>query len=127
MQITERRRRRSEQVVQALSYQLSHLSEQEQLTAFVLVDRDGLLVAAAPSEIDAEALSAICPLLHHGAASSEEVVAILGHHQDKALVLQPLLVQEEQMFLFSVGEESGANRAVAQAAGGVHRIFKMFS
>jgi predicted regulator of Ras-like GTPase activity (Roadblock/LC7/MglB family) len=128
MQTTiERRRKRSEQVVEALSYQLSHVKEREQLKAFVLVDRDGLLVAAAPSEIDPEALSAICPLIHYGSASQEELAAVLGRHQKEAIVLQPLSIQGEQMFLFSIGEASQANRAVQDAESGVQRIFKMFA
>src|SRR5687767_5921748 len=122
---TERRRQRSEQVIEALSYQLSHVKEQERLLAFVLVDRDGLLVAAAPSELDAEALSAICPLIHHGDASPEELAAVLGKHRQEQFMLMPLQLQEEELFLFSVGDAVRSNRALQHAESGVRRIFKM--
>src|SRR5690349_14729554 len=100
---TERRKQRSEKVVEALSYQLSHVQEEEGLLAFVLADRDGLLVAAAPSMVDAEALSALCPLLYRGEAGAPELNLILGD-ADAKVALLPLYVQEEELFLFSVGK-----------------------
>jgi predicted regulator of Ras-like GTPase activity (Roadblock/LC7/MglB family) len=125
---TERRRRRSEKVVEALSYQLSHVKEQEQLLAFVLADRDGLLVASAPSSIDGEALSALCPLLHRGEAGAQELRWVLGEHQDAKVAWLSVQVNDEELFLFSVGESDAvAKRAVQQAGGGVQRIFTMFS
>jgi hypothetical protein len=125
---TERRKRRSEKVVEALSYQLSHVKEEEGLLAFVLADRDGLLVAAAPSMVDAEALSALCPLLYRGEAGTPELNWILGENSNAKVALLPLHVQEEELFLFSVGEtDVVAMRSVQQAEGGVQRIFTLFS
>jgi predicted regulator of Ras-like GTPase activity (Roadblock/LC7/MglB family) len=125
---TERRQRRSEKVVEALSYQLSSLKEQEKLLAFVLADRDGLLVAAAPSSVDGEALSALCPLLSRGEAGRSELAWVLGEHQGLKVALLSLLVNDEELFLFSVGATNEVtNRAVQQAEGGVQRIFTLFS
>ena len=128
MLATERRQRRSEKVVEALSYQLSHVKEQEQLLAFVLADRDGLLVASAPSSIDGEALSALCPLLHQGEVGAPELEWVLGEHHSAKVALLPLLVNEEELFLISVGAtDEVAKRAAQQAEGGIQRIFTLFS
>jgi hypothetical protein len=128
MLATERRQKRSEKAVEALSYQLSSLKVQEQLLAFVLADRDGLLVAAAPSSVDGEALSALCPLLHRGEVGVLELDWVLESHRGAKVALLPLFLEEEELFLFSVGAtDEAVNRATQQAAGGVQRIFTMFS
>ena len=124
----ERRRQRSEKVVEALSYQLSFVKEQEQLLAFVLADRDGFLVASAPSSIDGEALSALCPLLKRGEAGAPELRWALGEHYGAKMALLSLQVHDEELFLFSVGAtDEVAKRAAQQAEGGVQRIFTLFS
>jgi predicted regulator of Ras-like GTPase activity (Roadblock/LC7/MglB family) len=119
----ERRRLRSELVQEALSYQLAHIQDRESLRAFVLVDRDGLLVAAAPTPLDVEALSALCPLLLRGEASPRDIEAALGGEGELATALLPLSVRGEELYLLSIarGGES-AQRAVRGAASGVERI-----
>lgn len=122
----ERRRRRSQKVLEALSFQLTALQEQEDLLAFVLADRDGLLVAAAPSSLDVEVLSALCPMVSRGEASPEEISSVVAHPNAFPALLS-LKTSSEELYLFSVGKSpERANRAAQSAEGGIYRILKMF-
>ena len=60
---TERRRRRSEITLEALTHQLEHIFEQESLHNFTLADERGLVVAQAGSRHESEVLAAYSPML----------------------------------------------------------------
>ena len=112
----ERRLRRSERVGMALTYQLEHVQAEEALRAFVLADRSGLLVAAGPTALDVEELSALCPLVAVGRVHPSAVAGTPA-------ALAPVEVDGETLFLLSVGwSDEAAARGVARAAAGVRRI-----
>jgi hypothetical protein len=116
MHEAERRRRRSESIGLALAYQLEHVQVEESLRAFILADRLGLLVASGPTALDAEELSALCPLV---AAGHVPEAAIAG----TPAALWPVEVDGETLFLLSIGwSRSSTSRSVARAAPGVQRI-----
>lgn len=125
MEPIERRRRRSERVGVALTYQLEHVTEMEKLSAFVLADKNGLALAvAAPatSSVDVEELSALCPLMRSGRLPPEVWRSTLGDGGG-AVELLPVDIEGEQMFLLSVASgPASAGRAVRRAAAGVRRI-----
>ena len=124
MTAVERRRRRSDRVGVALTYQLEHVTEVEGLWAFVLADRNGLALAvAAPasSSVDVEELSALCPLMGAGHIGPEVLDSTVGG--DCAIELLPVDIDGEQVFLLSVARgAASAGRAVRRAAAGVRRI-----
>src|SRR5262245_21041740 len=116
MEEADRRRRRSDSVGKALSYQLEHVQAEESLRAFILADRLGLVMAAAPTALDAEELSALCPLV---AAGQIPEAAIAG----TPAALVHVEIDGETLYLLSVGwSRSSTSRSVARAAQGVRRI-----
>lgn len=59
----ERRRRRSDQPLQALTYQLEHIFERNELHNFTLGDSRGLVIAQAGDIHESEILAAYAPML----------------------------------------------------------------
>ena len=124
MQLLERRHRRSERIGAALTYQLEHVTNVEDLYAFVLVDRNGLALATASSRtsaLDVEELSALCPLLGEGRVQREAMDAALGNGRTAEIITVD--VGGERLYLLCVaGGRAAAVRSVLRAAPGVRRI-----
>src|SRR5262249_11179029 len=113
---TERRRRRSDRVGLALTYQLEHVQVEEALRAFILADRHGLIVAAAATALDAEELSALCPLVAAGHIDEDAVAGTPAE-------LVPVDVDGETLYLLAVAwSHASAARSIERAASGVRRI-----
>ena len=124
MQLVERRHRRSERIGAALTYQLEHVTDVEELHAFVLADRNGLALAtasSASSALDVEELSALCPLLGEGRVQREAMDAALG--EGRTAEIMAVDIDGEPMYLLCVaGGRDAAERSVQRAAPGVRRI-----
>jgi len=124
MQQVDRRHRRSERIGAALTYQLEHVTDVEELHAFVLADRNGLALATASSPtsaLDVEELSALCPLLGEGRVGREAMDAALGYGRTTGMMTVD--VGGEPMYLLCVaGGRAAAERSVQRAAPGVRRI-----
>lgn len=118
----ERRRRRSDDPVTALHYQLSHTRGRAGLDAVVLLDDTGCLVAGAGAWPLCEELAAYAPLLAHPGALSSDVVgtqlAALGS------TVQVRTIPLDGCEALICGRGGGAESAdlIAQAAAGCRRI-----
>jgi hypothetical protein len=117
---TERRRRRSRQLKQALLFQLDACRE-EGLEAMVLADEDGMCVAASGGAPVCEEIAAYASLV---ARKVGEFAGVIMHEQDHWDVhLQRIEAGGGTMLLCAVGGQAAARaREVQRSAGAVARI-----
>jgi hypothetical protein len=120
--LEDRRRRRSEDPLVALHYQLTQARHEGRLEAIVVADDAGVVVAGAGSWAVCEELAAYAPLLAQGVwtepgSTSESRVAELRTEVD----VQSVEIEGQQVLLCARG---GRMRAAAmdRAAEGVVRI-----
>jgi hypothetical protein len=130
MQSFERRRRRSDDPITALHYQLSSARTEAQLSALVLVDEGGCLVAGAGAWPLCEELAAYAPLLAHRDAvesttegsriAGSRIAALSGEVEIRALTIDGA----EALICGHGGHGGGEGRAalLARAAAGCRRI-----
>jgi hypothetical protein len=120
----DRRRKRSQDPLVALHYQLAHARREGSLDAIVVADGSGFVVAGAGAWAVCEELAAYAPLLaqgvwHEPGASPDSRVAELCAEVD----VQSLNVEGQTVLLCARG---GGKRGAAmqRAAQGVARILK---
>jgi hypothetical protein len=118
----DRRRKRSDDPLVALHYQLAHARNEGRVEAMVIADDAGLVVAGAGAWAACEELAAYAPLLAQGQwtepGSSERTrIAALRQQVD----VQPVEIDGQRMLICARG---GTTRraAMARAAQGVARI-----
>lgn len=119
---SERRRRRSDDPITALHYQLSHTRAEAQLDALVLVDDAGCLIAGAGAWPLCEELAAFAPLLATPAAVSNAVLGTRLAAIEPDVVVRPLSLDGCEALLCCKGEGRGRSDLMAQAADGCRRI-----
>lgn len=128
---TERRRRRSEDPLVALHYQLSTTRAKSELDAIVVADASGVVVAGAGAWPTCEELAAYAPLLADGEWSSlsDSVSSRVEVLRKEALVRlisiggQDVLLCARQKRRIEASEARAAMlRDLDQAAEGVSRI-----
>jgi hypothetical protein len=120
----ERRRRRSDDAITALHYQLSHTRGEGGLEAVVLVDDTGCLVAGAGAWPLCEELAAFAPLLADRRAVGNAVVGTRLAAIEPDVFVIPISLDGVQALL--CGRGTGLARApeklIARAADGCRRI-----
>ena len=117
----ERRRRRSDDTVTALHYQLSSMRAQAHLDAVVLVDDTGCLVAGAGAWPVCEELAAYAPLLVNPGAIGNDVVGSRIARLRPHVVVLRVVADGAEALLCGCG---GLDRApsMERAAEGCRRI-----
>ena len=121
----DRRRKRSNDPLVALHYQLAHARHEGRLEAIVVADGSGVVVAGAGAWAVCEELAAYAPLLAQGvwtepgAGGATSRVAELRAQVD----VQPLDVEGQTVLICARGGGMRAT-AVDRAALGVARILK---
>jgi hypothetical protein len=121
----DRRRKRSNDPLVALHYQLAHARNEGRLDAIVVADGSGVVVAGAGAWAVCEELAAYAPLLAQGvwtepgAVGGTSRVAELRAQVD----VQPVDVEGQTVLICARGGEMRAT-AVDRAAPGVARILK---
>jgi len=119
---SERRRRRSEDTITALHYQLASTRWEASLDALVLVDEWGCLVAGVGSWPVCEELAAFAPLLAHPTAIRDAGLgtrlAALSSHVE----LLHLSVDGATVLLCGRGGNAKRGASIARAAAGCRRI-----
>ena len=118
----DRRRRRSDDPITALHYQLAHTRAEARLDAVVLVDDTGCLVAGAGAWPICEELAAYAPLLVDRAAVGSATVgtrlaALTGEVQVHTLTLDGV-----EAVLCTRGGDPALAGSIARAADGCRRI-----
>jgi hypothetical protein len=131
--VRERRRRRSDDTITALHYQLSHTRSEGRLEAVVLVDDTGCLVAGAGAWPVCEELAAFAPLLADRRAVGSAAVGGRLADIESEVFVSPLSVDGCEALICGRGSDSTrAPRAVhpalaeliARAADGCRRILE---
>jgi len=119
----DRRRRRSDDPITALHYQLSFTRSEANLEAVVLVDETGCLVAGAGAWPVCEELAAYAPLLANPGAIESGVVGSRIAHMKRDVEVVPL----DGGRALLCGRGGGSRRApsIARAAEGCKRILKV--
>jgi hypothetical protein len=119
---SERRRRRSDDPVTALHYQLSHTRGKAGLDAVVLVDDTGCLVAGAGAWPLCEELAAFAPLLAQPRALSSDVVGTRLAAIGSEVVVHAVPLDGCEALICGRGGGAGSADLIAQAAQGCRRI-----
>jgi hypothetical protein len=127
---TNRRQRRSSQAHTAITYQLEHIFENQNLHNFVLGDSSGLVLAGAGGEQESAVLAAYAPLLatYHGNSRRrvlDKVASMVEGFDENALSIRSFEVDGETLYLCSVGRGTAARQAsLYRAITGIRRILK---
>lgn len=113
---TDRRRRRSDDLQVALSYQLDHSRAMASLDALVLADAAGLVIAASGSEPMCEELGALAPI-------ACRAPGLLSTALDGAdVAFEALQVHGQQLFLAASGGNVAREAHLTRSKEGVSRI-----
>lgn len=118
----DRRRRRSDDPITALHYQLSHTRGEAQLEAVVLVDDTGCLVAGAGAWPLCEELAAFAPLLVDRRAVGSAVVGTRLAALENQVFVRPLPLDGGAALLCGRGGDGAHADLITQALDGCRRI-----
>lgn len=119
---SERRRRRSDDTITALHYQLASTRGEANLEALVLVDESGCLVAGVGSWPVCEELAAFAPLLAHPSAIRDAGLGTRLAALSPEVELMPLSLDGATVLLCGRGGNGGRGASIARAAAGCRRI-----
>lgn len=122
--LAERRRRRSDDPVTALHYQLSTTRAEANLDAVVLVDPTGCLVAGAGAWPACEELAAYAPLLANPEAIQSAAVGSRIAALTAEVEVQSLTVDGGEVLLCGRGGTAERGASIARAAEGCLRILR---
>jgi hypothetical protein len=119
--LEDRRRRRSDDPLIALHYQLSHARHDGALDAIVLADTSGVVVAGAGAWAVCEELAAYAPLMAQGVAFSDSTSRMAALAPEVDVV--PMSVDGMDVYLCARSARERST-ALARAAQGVSRILR---
>jgi hypothetical protein len=120
---TERRRRRSDDPITALHYQLSAARTAGKLEAVVLVDDRGCLVAGAGAWPICEELAAYAPLLAEPAVIATAAVGTRIASLSTEVEVQTVALDGAEALLATRGGGADRSAFILRAAAGCRRIF----
>jgi hypothetical protein len=120
--ISERRTRRSEDIITALHYQLATTRRQAALEAVVLVDDSGCLVAGAGAWPVCEELAAYAPLLAHPWEIGNPVVGSRVARLRPDVEVHALDIDGCEVLLCGRGGTAARRDSIERAAAGCRRI-----
>lgn len=118
----ERRRRRSEDPITALHYQLSFARAEGELEALVLVDDSGCLVAGAGAWALCEELAAYAPLLAYPSAIQNDKVGSRLAAMARETETRTMLIDGVEAMICGRGGSVARAASIARAAAGCRRI-----
>ncbi|MEP7120386.1 MAG: hypothetical protein ABJE95_05740 [Byssovorax sp.] len=121
-QSPERRRRRSEDPITALHYQLSFARAEADLEALVLVDDSGCLVAGAGAWPLCEELAAYAPLLAHPGAIHSDALGSSLASMSRQIEIRTMMIDGVEATICGRGGSVGRTASIARAAAGCRRI-----
>ena len=118
----DRRRRRSDDAIMALHYQLATARTEGALDALVLVDDRGCLVAGAGAWPACEELAAYAPLLAHPSAIGNTTVSSRIEALSGEVEVQTLTIDGGEVVLCGRGGGAVRRGSLERAAAGCMRI-----
>jgi hypothetical protein len=120
----ERRKRRSEDLITALHYQLSVARSEGKLEALVLVDDRGCLVAGAGAWPVCEELAAYAPLFAEPDLPTSVAVGTRIADLSREVLVREIPLGAAEALLASRGGGDDRSAFVARAAAGCQRILR---
>lgn len=128
-QLRDRRRRRSDKPLQALTYQLEHIYDQQDLHNFTLGDARGLVVAQAGDIHESRLLAAYAPVMTRSVSRRwrqqvlSRMTALTATITADSIHVRSFEIDDQQLYLTLVGRP-GVYRDVGlyRAITGVRRI-----
>ncbi len=122
LQITERRHRRTEDVMEALHYQLDACREDAELTAMVVADDYGMCLASSGAHMTCSEIAARLPMLGRKAGDFEGV--LLSAAGGVPVTMKRIRVEGAELYACAVGGGDHARSAaqLERAEIGVRRI-----
>ena len=123
--LEDRRRRRSEDPLIALHYQLSHARHDGELEAIVLADTSGVVVAGAGAWAVCEELAAYAPLMVQGVVWNEPGVGASARMAALSTEVDVVPMDVDGVEVYLCARGGGVRGAsMARAAKGISRILK---
>jgi hypothetical protein len=117
----ERRRRRTDLITQALTYQLLACCEDGAMHAMVVADEDGLPLASSGDRQACDEIAA--SMVHVGARTSGFAGTLYGHNQCWDVEMTRVMVDGSPLLVCAVGgSPEQRQRQVARGARGTLRI-----
>jgi hypothetical protein len=121
----DRRKKRSDDPLVALHYQLTHAREDGSLDAIVVCDTSGVVVAGAGSWASCEELAAYAPLIAHGVWHEVGPVSHVSRIAEMSRDVDITSVDVDGQEVYVAARGGGRRRpAVEHAAMGVRRILR---
>ena len=121
MKTDERRRRRSENVTEALIYQLDIARRSSGLRGLLVTDKDGMCIAAAGDTDACDEVAARAPLV--GNKASEFDGTLLSAQTALPIRLKRFVVKQVELYMCAIGgDESRRSTSVSRCIGGATRI-----
>lgn len=127
----DRRRRRSSNTYEAITYQLEYILEEQGLQNFVLGDSRGLLLATAGRQDDAHVLAAYAPVVAKCMDKSryydviDRIGGFIPEADPQTVAFRTFDVYGEQLHLVLLGEAGKLNQiSIYRAVTGVRRILE---
>ena len=130
-QTTDRRKRRSQETQQAVTYQLQHVREKYDFDFLAVGDRDGFYVGGATEEGRDKIVAAYAPAIagaHNGRREKlkRELVEQIGAGDESgSLFVREFGVGEQPLFLCAIAESAEAvDGALEHTMSGIERIIR---
>jgi predicted regulator of Ras-like GTPase activity (Roadblock/LC7/MglB family) len=122
-QATERRRRRTEVITQALTYQLAACCEDSGVRAMVIADAEGLPLASSGDRVECDELAARMALV--AARTPGFSGTLLGHGRSWDVDMAKLDIHGSALLVCAVGGSAEQRqRQIARGAQGTLRILR---
>lgn len=121
----DRRKRRSEETLEAITYQLEHVVEEFGMDMMVLADHQGTIVASAGAPRLAEVFAAHAPKLHETDDLKDAVSCVVPDLPPHHVLVESLSIEEMPLYLCAVtGGDDDSQRGFERAQTGIKRIYR---
>ena len=122
---SDKRRRRSEETQQAITYQLEHLVEEfDDIELMLLADDHGLMIARAGDEEACEMLAVQARPLAEGKSPDSELLVVMPDLRREQLLCEAINLDDIPLYLCAVMEPTAENaKAFERARTGIQRIY----
>lgn len=128
--MTDRRKNRSQELQQAVTYQLEHVLERFDLEFLAVGDRDGFHVAGAGRDAEDSLLAAFAPAITSSGVGQrkllkKELMGYLDDAEDSVVEVREFTVGGQSWYLCMVSSRgSDSEEALEHTVTGIQRIFR---
>lgn len=121
----EQRRQRSEETVQAITYQLQYVLDNYEIDLILLADHHGLVIASAGDDEAAEIFAALADTLDGGAELDPVLAEAIPGLAKEQIICETLSLEELPLHLCAIMKPNVDNcMGFERARTGIQRIYK---